>query len=201
MDAHQRAGCAISPEIPELYFCSDLKGYGWCFRKGNFLNVGLGRMDPHRLAEHVAAFLSFLKSAGRMRFEIPNARLGHAYLLYDASARKIADDELLLIGDAAGLAYSQSGEGIRPAIESGLLAAKVIIEAQGKYSREVLEVYRTLLSKRFGARQHWATKVGRHLPSRLIQLLGKGLLGVPWFARDVVINRWFLHAGEQPLEC
>ncbi len=200
MDAHQRAGCAVSPEIPELYFCSDLKGYGWCFRKGNFLNVGLGRMDQHRLADHVAAFLSFLKSAGRVGFDVPHALLGHAYLLYDASDRKIVDDALLLIGDAAGLAYSQSGEGIRPAIESGLLAAKVILEAQGKYSREVLEVYRTLLSRRFGAREHWATKVGRHLPSQLIQLLGKGLLGMPWFARDVVINRWFLHAGEQTLE-
>jgi hypothetical protein len=32
-------------------------------------------------------------------------------------------------------------------------------------------------------------------------LLGKGLLGIPWFARDVVINRWFLHAGEATLEC
>ena len=201
MDAQQRAGCAVSPELPELYFCPDLKGYGWCFRKGNFLNVGLGRMDQHRLSEHVSSFLRFLKSAGRVSFEIPHALLGHAYLLYDASARRIADDGMLLIGDAAGLAYSQSGEGIRPAIESGLLAAKAIVEADGKYNREDLEVYRTLLAQRFGAREHWATKLGRHLPSRLTQLLGKRLLGMPWFARDVVINRWFLHAAEATLEC
>ncbi len=201
MDARQRPGCAVSPELPELYFCSDFKGYGWCFRKGNFLNVGLGRMDQHRLSEHVSSFLRHLKSAGRVSFEIPHALLGHAYLLYDASARKIADDRMLLIGDAAGLAYSQSGEGIRPAIESGLLAAKAIVDAQGKYNREGLEIYRTLLAQRFGAREHWATKLGRHLPSRLIQLLGKGLLGMPWFARDVVISRWFLHAGEATLEC
>jgi geranylgeranyl reductase family protein len=201
MDTLQRVGCAVSPELPELYFCSDFKGYGWCFRKGNFLNVGLGRMDQHRLSEHVSSFLRFLMSAGRVSFEIPHALLGHAYLLYDASARKIADDGMLLIGDAAGLAYSQSGEGIRPAIESGLLAAKAIVEADGKYNREDLEVYRTLLAQRFGAREHWATKLGRHLPSRLTQLLGKRLLGMPWFARDVVINRWFLHAAEATLEC
>src|SRR4029077_3441598 len=50
MDAGQRAGCRVSPEMPELYFCSDMKGYGWCFRKENFLNVGLGRLDQHRLS-------------------------------------------------------------------------------------------------------------------------------------------------------
>ncbi|HTA67554.1 MAG TPA: NAD(P)/FAD-dependent oxidoreductase [Bryobacteraceae bacterium] len=201
MDTQQRAGCAVLPELPELYFCFDLKGYGWCFRKGNFLNVGLGRMDQHRLSEHVSSFLRFLKSAGRVSFEIPHAALGHAYLLYDASARKIADDGTLLIGDAAGLAYSQSGEGIRPAIESGLLAAKAIVEARGKYDGQSLEVYRTLLAQRFGAREHWATKLGRHLPSGLIQLLGERLLGMRWFAREVVIDRWFLHAGEPTLEC
>jgi geranylgeranyl reductase family protein len=201
LNAGQRDGCVVSPEVPELYFCSDLKGYGWCFRKGNFLNVGLGRMDQHRLSGHVAAFLQFLKLAGRIRFEVPQALLGHAYLLYDASSRKITDDGMLLIGDAAGLAYSQSGEGIRPAIESGLMAGQAILKAQGKYNRETLEAYSTLLAQRFGAREHWATKVGRRLPSRLIQLLGKGLLGTPWFAREVVINRWFLHAGERTLEC
>jgi flavin-dependent dehydrogenase len=202
MDEQQRAGCAVSPEVPELYFCADFKGYGWCFRKQNFLNVGLGRMDQHRLSEHVAAFLRFLKSTGRLGFEIPQAFLGHAYLLHDASTRKIAEDGMLLIGDAAGLAYSQSGEGIRPAIESGLLAAKVILAAHGKYDRGALQLYRQLLTTRFGASsEHWATNIGRHLPSRLIQLLGTRLLGMRWFARDVVINRWFLHAGLPTLEC
>ena len=200
MDENQRAGCAVSPEVPELYFCSDLKGYGWCVRKQNFLNIGLGRMDPHRLSEHVSSFLRFLNSAGRLNFELPHALPGHAYLLYGSSTRNIADDGMLLIGDAAGLAYSQSGEGIRPAIESGLLAAKAILGAQGRYSREVLEGYRALLAQRFGASEHWATRLGRHLPSRLIQALGKRLLGMRWFASDVVVHRWFLHAGEPALE-
>jgi geranylgeranyl reductase family protein len=202
MDAQQRAGCEVSPELPELYFCSDFKGYGWCFRKQNFLNVGLGRMDPHRLSEHVAAFLRFLKSAGRIKFDVSHAFLGHAYLLYGTSTRNLADDGLLLIGDAAGLAYSQSGEGIRPAIESGLLAAKAILAADGKYDRAMLESYGELLTQRFGgSREHWATKIGRHLPPRMIQSLGERLLGMRWFARDVVISRWFLHAGEPALEC
>jgi geranylgeranyl reductase family protein len=201
MDALQRAGCTVSPEVPELYFCADFKGYGWCFRKQNFLNVGLGRMDPHRLSEHVAAFLRFLKTTGRIAFDVPQALLGHAYLLYGASTRKITEDGLMLIGDAAGLAYSQSGEGIRPAVESGLLAAKAILAAEGNYARPALEVYSRLLTRRFGeSGEHWSTKIGRHLPRRLIQALGQRLLGMRWFARDVVISGWFLHANQPALE-
>src|SRR5262249_24961308 len=62
MNSRQLAQCSVRGDIPELYFCSDMKGYGWCFRKQNFLNVGLGRVDQRRLPEHVSAFLRFLKS-------------------------------------------------------------------------------------------------------------------------------------------
>src|SRR4029450_10142645 len=39
--------CPVASERPELYFCPDLEGYGWIFRKGSFLNVGFGRLDAH----------------------------------------------------------------------------------------------------------------------------------------------------------
>jgi hypothetical protein len=42
----------------------------------------------------------------------------------------------------------------------------------------------------------WVTRFSRHLSPRLINLLGQRLLGIGWFAREVVLNRWFLHAGE-----
>jgi len=122
MDEGQLAGCSIRAEMPELYFCSDLKGYGWCFRKQNVLNVGLGRLDPHGLSRHAAEFLDYLKAAGRLSLDVSPALVGHAYALYGRTSRQVAGDGVLLIGDAAGVAYAQSGEGIRPAIESGLLA-------------------------------------------------------------------------------
>jgi geranylgeranyl reductase family protein len=201
MDEAEQAACSVACDTPELYFCADLKGYGWCFRKRNFLNVGLGRMDQHRLSSHVADFLNFLKSAGRLSFDIPRALQGHAYLLYGASARKVVSDGLLLAGDSAGLAYSQSGEGIRPAIESGLLAAKTILAAKGKYDRDNLESYRASIAGRFGGTgTDRATRLGSHLPARLISSLGQRLLGSNWFAREVILNRWFLHSGEPALE-
>lgn len=200
MDSEQLAGCRVQPETPELYFCSDMKGYGWCFRKGNFLNVGLGRMDQHRLSEHVSGFVRFLKSAGRLNFDIPSAMLGHAYLLFGSWTRDFTRDGLLLIGDAAGLAYEQSGEGIRPAIESGLFAADTILAAEGQYTRESLEPYRMLMTERFGAPgRDWTSAIGRHLPDSWIASLGRLLLRSHWFTQKIVIDRWFLHSGQPPL--
>lgn len=200
MDERQQAGCGVRAGRPELYFCADLKGYGWCFRKNNYLNIGLGRMDQHRLSEHVASFLNFLKSSGRVTFDTPTSLPGHAYLLWGVSERKLIGDGVLLIGDAAGLAYKQSGEGIRPAIESGLLAAQALCQARGDYSRHSLRSYETLLARRFGkSGKDWASQAGQHLPSAWIGALGRRMLETRWFVRDVVIDRWFLHAHQPAL--
>jgi flavin-dependent dehydrogenase len=200
MTPAQQDACAVRGETPELYFCRDLRGYGWCFRKGNFLNIGLGRLDSHRLAEHVADFVAYLRRTRRIAFDLPRKPLGHAYLLYGKTQRQFTGDAVLLIGDAAGLAYSQSGEGIRPAIESGLLAARALIEANGDYSRATLDAYRASLAKRFGNQQDWSTRIGTRLPPALMSSLGRALLAVPWFSRQVVIHNWFLHANEPALE-
>jgi len=200
MTPAQRSACAIRGEMPELYFCRDLRGYGWCFRKGDYLNVGLGRLDPHQLGKHVAEFVDYLRRAKRLGFSLPAKPLGHAYLLYSKTQRKLVEDSILLIGDAAGLAHSQSGEGIRPAIESGLLAARTILEANGEYGAERLEKYRERLAERFGHQQEWSTRIGSKLPPRLMSSLGRMLLGVPWFSRHVVMENWFLHSSEAALE-
>ena len=134
MTAEQAAACTVDAEVPELFFTPDLKGYGWVFRKGNYLNIGLGREDRHRLSGHVQDFVQFLQALEKIPRDLPDKLQGHAYLLYPHALRKIFGDGVLLIGDAAGLAYAQSGEGIRPAVESALLAASVIRDCNGDYS-------------------------------------------------------------------
>ncbi|HJX16769.1 MAG TPA: NAD(P)/FAD-dependent oxidoreductase [Acidiferrobacterales bacterium] len=208
MSAAQQRACNVAEDRPELYFCADLKGYGWIFRKGNFLNIGLGREDNHRLAEHVSAFCEGLKQQGRIPADIPGKFHGHAYLLYPLAPRQLVDDGLLLIGDAAGLAYPQSGEGIRPAIESAILAADAILAAHGnpavspsnRYQRAQLEPYVAQLTARFGERLQGETPAA---PGRFVQrfkeTLAHWLLRRGWFARHVVIDRWFLHRQQPPL--
>lgn len=199
MSAEQKAQCHAEPEIPELFFTPDLKGYGWIFRKGDYLNVGLGREDNHRLSEHVQAFCRFLRESGRIDFDITDKFQGHAYLLYPHALRQVVDEGVLLIGDAAGLAYPQSGEGIRPAIESALLAAQVILQAAGNYSKETLQPYQQMLEQRFGERQPAPTLIER-LPLGIKQLLASKLMRTHWFTRNVVMDRWFLQSHQPPLK-
>ena len=53
----RRGDGGVSPELPELLFCRDLQGYGWCVRKGNYLNVGIGRRGGRDFNEHVRRFM------------------------------------------------------------------------------------------------------------------------------------------------
>ncbi|MGA2714894.1 MAG: NAD(P)/FAD-dependent oxidoreductase [Bryobacteraceae bacterium] len=193
MDAHQIANCDVRGSSPELYFCADMKGYGWCFRKQNRLNIGLGRADPHGIAEHASAFVRLLAATGKVRFEVPRLR-GHAYFLYGTSQRQIAGDGFLLIGDSAGLARPQSGEGILPAIESALLAAETILAARGTWATAQREAYNRQIAERTGnACDGWMTRIGRGLPPRLTRFAATQLLENRWFARHVVLDSWFLH--------
>jgi geranylgeranyl reductase family protein len=180
--------CAVTGDTPELFFCADMRGYGWCFRKQNRLNVGMGRLDPRRLAWHVEDFWTFLQSSGKLAAHARPGFAGHAYLLYGSSPREIAGDGLLLIGDAAGLAYAHTGEGIGPAIESSLLAAETILNARHDYNRVKLEPYRRRLVERFGK-----PAPNSSFTPALQARMARMLLGSQWFTRTVVLKRWFLH--------
>ncbi len=194
MSPLQSDTCGVSADTPELYFCQDLKGYGWCFRKGNYLNVGLGREDTHGLSEHLEHFCEFLEQHGRIPGRLTQRFHGHAYLLYGHAERKRIDDGLMLIGDAAGLAFPQSGEGIRPAVESALMAADAIVSSEGDYRKEKLMPYERRLIQRFGRGRQ--ADLG---PDFMRQALARMLLGNPWFARHVVLDRWFLHSHQKAL--
>jgi hypothetical protein len=66
---------------------------------------------------------------------------GHAYLGSGVGPSPVIGPGVMLVGDAAGLAYSESGEGIRPAIESGRLVAKTLIAALGQRGIDDLQPY------------------------------------------------------------
>jgi geranylgeranyl reductase family protein len=179
--------CAVDADRPELYFCADLRGYGWCFRKGNYLNVGLGRLDRRHLSGNLSAFLDFLRREQRIGPIDRTGFKGHAYRVRRGTARRVSADGLLLVGDAAGLAAPASGEGILPALVSGRLAGESIVESR-------LADYERRLEEHFGARGS-----ARRLPSRLAEIAGAVLLSIPGLARRLVLDRWFLHrAGAQP---
>ncbi|HTO68365.1 MAG TPA: NAD(P)/FAD-dependent oxidoreductase [Myxococcota bacterium] len=193
LDAEQAARCPVSGEVPELFFERDLRGYAWLVRKGPVLNVGIGRQDTHDLAGHAQKFLAFCESRGKLPPRTPPKRHGHAYLLYGQTPRPLAGDGFVLVGDSAGLAWPQSGEGIRPAVESGLLAARAI-------AAKDLAGYARAMEARFGPRAgRRSTGWSELVPRALRPWLAEKLLARPAFARRVVVDGWFLHRGQAPL--
>jgi geranylgeranyl reductase family protein len=190
----------VGRSSPEILFTADLKGYGWVFRKGPFVNIGLGRQDTAELSRHVRSFVADLENRRRIPAGMALRWRGHAYLLYGEATRPLCSDGVLLVGDAAGLAYPYSGEGIRPAIESGLLAGQSVLEAAGHYERDVLGAYERKLAERLGPRDP-----GRLLgflgllPEGTLRALAARLLANRWFVRRVVLDRWFFHVADRPL--
>jgi flavin-dependent dehydrogenase len=195
LDPASASVCPVDPELPELTFCRDLRGYGWCFRKGDVLNVGLGRWGAsgERLGAHVAEFLSVLVRRGRIPGLPPRRMTGHAYVPARVTSRRLLYDGVMLVGDSAGTACPESGEGIAPAIESALMAATTAIEAAGHYQSARLESYRRRICARFGKPARKLRVPALALTPWLLPVAGL-LLSRGWFSREIVMKRWFLHA-------
>lgn len=188
----QREQCRVQSDTPELYFLPELDGYGWCFRKGDYINIGLGRTHKRKLGAYVESFRRFLVEQGRVPEDTPDKFRGHAYRLASGRmARRVVDDGVMLIGDAAGLAYPQSGEGIRTAIESGMLAAEVAIDANKDYRIEKLKQYKKELDIYYDS----GGKGPSLLPKRVRHFFAHLLLSNSYLTRHVVLDNWFLHPG------
>jgi geranylgeranyl reductase family protein len=198
MNAQQKENCTIKQEVPELFFTPDLMGYGWVFRKGDYLNIGLGREDKSKLSSHVKDFCDYLTAQGKIPADITAKYNGHAYLLYNHAIRKMVAENVLLIGDSAGLAYPQSGEGIRPAVESAILAAEVIRDCEGKYSSNNLQAYNIAMEQRFGQRLPGPDLMER-LPMFVKKVFASQLMKTQWFTKNVVTDKWFLQSHQAPL--
>jgi geranylgeranyl reductase family protein len=180
---------SVASDTPELFFCRDLEGYGWCVRKDDYLNVGIGRRERGDFAAHVRDFMSFLVSSGRMPESARVALKGHAYHAMGTGVRPLVGAGVLVAGDAAGLAYPESGEGIRPAIESGRLAASTLIAANGRYGLDGVMPYADAL------RAQHRPPIRTPAPLRpFVTALGRTLLQSAAFTRHVMLDRWFLRA-------
>ncbi len=198
LDAGAARTTRVDAEWPELFFWPDLVGYGWCVRKGAFLNVGVGRLSPQAFPASVREFAALVDRLALVDGGVPSPWKGHAYLVNRTSHRRIVDDGVVLIGDAAGLALAPSGEGILTAVESGLMAASCIIDAKGRYTREALAAYDRWIEQRVGPRGRPGAFA--YMPAWFARLASKALFQSPWLTRRVLIEDGFLHVRRVPME-
>ena len=100
-------------------------GYGWLFPKGDHANLGVGGWEaegPH-LREHLARLArAYAVDPGALTdvrgHRLPMRRLG---------VSTPASDNVLLVGDAAGLVDPLSGDGMYEAFASARLASEAIL--------------------------------------------------------------------------
>ena len=197
LDDERAAACRVSGDWPELFFWSDLLGYGWCVRKGEYLNVGAGRLSRNNFPAAVREFTAMLEARGLSGLP-PVAWKGHAYLLNCTSRRRLVGDRMMLVGDAAGLALAPSGEGILSAIESGLMAAETILEAASDYSSDRLSSYTERIDERFGSRGRVRGLGG--VPSWARTAAARMLFASGWLTRRFLLEDGFLHVRRRAWE-
>lgn len=143
-EVHPRADelrvIAMVDEFP--YDCQDkncylwfseknLPGYAWYTPKGGgYLNVGVGgkwavlKERKETIRDHWDRLIQRLDSLSLVKHCSFNPRGRHYYLRQNAAGCQL--DHAFITGDAAGLATLDMGEGIGPAIESGIRAARAI---------------------------------------------------------------------------
>ena len=104
-------------------------GFAWFVPKPDAVNIGFGYFKHSRALtkEPWAYFVDHLKSLGLLSREDNPKPKGWGYYLLRDPRITVKDQGAYLIGDAAGLATEDLGEGIGPAVESGRLSARDIL--------------------------------------------------------------------------
>lgn len=127
------------------FFERNLPGYSWYFPKSNgYLNVGIGgkfavlRNREETIRNHWNHFIQKLDNLSLVKHHSFNPRGYNYHLRQKVDVGQL--ENAFIIGDAAGLATIDMGEGIGPAVESGILVANAIIN-RSQYSLKSVTKY------------------------------------------------------------
>jgi flavin-dependent dehydrogenase len=122
------------PSCRLWFFENNLPGYAWYVpKKSGYLNIGVGgnsivfKQRGDTIQDQWDYLIRKLQEVRLIQRRSFKPR-GHIYHLRGAS-RPIYREKIYLIGDSAGLATLDMGEGIGPAIRSGFLAAESILNS------------------------------------------------------------------------
>ena len=137
-----------------------LPGYAWAFpAPGGLVNLGVGALRGRRLGAEDRNLRQRLDRlvAGRGRLgellgpQHPVTPYQGAPLRTGLRGAGFGRPGLVIIGEAVGTTYSLTGEGIGKAMESGLLAADLALDAGGQ-AADIAPRYGEQMRSRYGAR-------------------------------------------------
>jgi menaquinone-9 beta-reductase len=146
-------------------------GYGWIFPLGDgVVNVGAGILNSYPGFKETSArkvmelFLTMLPPEWGIDDEHAIGPLLSGPIPMGMNRRPPAVPGMLLVGDAGGVTNPFNGEGIAYAMETGELAAQVIVDALTRGRPGVAQMYPILLRQRYGKYyflgRHWVRMIG-----------------------------------------
>ena len=135
-------------------------GYGWLFPKGNMANLGVGCAKEANPRARLNELRLMLLSQDVIKSSILGSTGG--VIPVSGPREQLAEGNVLLCGDAAGLTHPITGAGIPQAVVSGGLAGKAAAAlaggegpAAGKYAEEIGMYYGRYLKRGVEARKRW----------------------------------------------
>lgn len=161
---------AVSCEVPEEALKSNALGgmiidwgtlpcgYAWAFPKRGYLNIGAGA--PVSLARDLKGYVEkFVRSADLLKSPATASLplIGHQ-LPTLTSRTRLADNRIVLVGDAAGLVEPFTGDGISFACQSARIASNCIIDGFSRFKFDFGE-YGKLLRSEVGEDLEWSRKL------------------------------------------
>ena len=141
------------PDCIEFYFGSVAPGgYAWIFPKGNDIaNVGLGivsTVTDQTAYQHLLKFVEncpATQNAQPVELNIGGDPVG-------GMLKELVEDNVLIVGDAAGHVNPLTGGGIITALEAGKYAGETVAAAikEGDHSKKRLKEYEKICKKEIG---------------------------------------------------
>lgn len=189
LDGPPRLLCFLDPELAPGYI-------GWIAHDGEETHLGVGgyaaRFDPNSALETFRTRVANLIDLSHAK-QIER-RAG--YIPVGGVLRNIANENGLLIGDAAGAVSPLTAGGLDPCMRLSAFAAKVVVEYLSSNDPRVLKAYSgNLFRSRFASRL-WARRIASAIHHPQILELGCALLRAPLINR--VARHVFFGRGSFP---
>ena len=133
-------------------------GYGWVFPKRDHLNVGLYRFRRRPGNRDMKGLLDAFIASYRILRRHERIQVKALFIPVSPASATLVRDNVVLVGDAAGLSDALFGEGIYYAVRSGNLAASSILGHLGSglplaaYDRTIAGLRFELAAARVAAR-------------------------------------------------
>lgn len=138
----------LDPKKFYAYFDDKYLGYLWIFPKDkNIANIGFGTV-----AKGINVKKALIDLLKKINPKIKKVSAYGGVVPCSGPIDQTYYDRLLVCGDAAGMVYAGTGEGIYFALESGKIAAETTIKAikKGRFDNKFLRTYESNWKKSFG---------------------------------------------------